>query len=93
MGWQEFVPVDFSYHNEKGKKKNFGLTLKQRNERYNRDRAIRKPVTLDGVEFLRRFCLYVFPKRFVRIRRYGIYNPTTIRNLDLQFIPEKKPDI
>jgi hypothetical protein len=58
-----------------------------------RDRAIRKPVTLDGVEFLRRFCLHVFPKRFVRIRRYGIYNPTTIRNLDLQFIPEKKPDI
>ena len=58
-----------------------------------RDRAIRKPVTLDGIEFLRRFCLHVFPKRFVRIRRYGIYNPTTIRNLDLQFIPEKKPDI
>ncbi|MBS3777369.1 MAG: IS91 family transposase [Bacteroidales bacterium] len=58
-----------------------------------RDQAIRKPVTLDGVEFLRRFCLHVFPKRFVRIRRYGIYNPTTIRNLDLQFIPEKKPDI
>jgi hypothetical protein len=58
-----------------------------------RDRAIRKPVTLDGVEFLRRFCLHVFPKRFVRIRRYGIYNHTTIRNLDLQFVPEKKPDI
>jgi hypothetical protein len=58
-----------------------------------RDRAIQKPVTFDGVEFLRRFCLHVFPKRFVRIRRYGIYNPTTIRNLDLQFIPEKKPDI
>ena len=58
-----------------------------------RDRAIRKPVALDGVEFLRRLWLHVFPKRFVRIRRYGIYNPTTIRNLDLQFIPKNKPDI
>jgi hypothetical protein len=58
-----------------------------------RDRAAKKPVTLDGVEFLRRFCMHVFPKRFVRIRRYGIYNPTTIRNLDLQFVPEEKQDI
>ena len=55
-----------------------------------RDRANTKPVTLDGVEFLRRFCLHVFPKRFVRIRRYGIYNHTTIRNLDLQFEVEQK---
>ncbi len=37
--------------------------------------------------------MHVFPKRFVRIRRYGIYNPTTIRNLDLQFVPEEKQDI
>jgi hypothetical protein len=58
-----------------------------------RDRAAKKPVTLEGVEFLRRFCMHVFPKRFVRIRRYGIYNHTTIRNLDLKFVPEQKPDI
>jgi len=58
-----------------------------------RDRAVKKPVTLEGVEFLRRFCMHVFPKRFVKIRRYGIYNPTIIRNLDLQFVPEQKPDI
>jgi len=58
-----------------------------------RDRATQKPVTMKGVEFLRRFCLHVFPKRFVRIRRYGIYNHTTIRNLDLQFKAEQKPDI
>src|ERR1035437_7040246 len=34
------------------------------------DRAIKKPVTLDGVEFLRRFTLHILPKRFVKIRRY-----------------------
>ena len=52
-----------------------------------RDRAQNKPVTLEGAEFLRRFCQHVMPKRFVRIRRFGIYNHTAIRNLDLQFFP------
>jgi len=50
-----------------------------------RDRAQKKPVKLKGAEFLRRFCQHIMPKRFVRIRRYGIYNHTVIRNLDLQF--------
>ncbi len=58
-----------------------------------RDRAINKPVTLDGVEFLRRFCLHILPRRFVKIRRYGIYNPTVKRNLKIQFVPEEKQDI
>lgn len=58
-----------------------------------RDRAIKKPVTLDGVEFLRRFILHILPTRFVKIRYYGIYNHTTKRNLKLQFVPERKPDI
>ncbi|MBW6481323.1 MAG: transposase, partial [Bacteroidales bacterium] len=58
-----------------------------------RDRAIKKPVTLEGVEFLRRFTLHVLPARFVKIRRYGIYNPTTKRSLALQFRPEEKPTI
>jgi len=58
-----------------------------------RDRAIKKPVTLDGVEFLRRFTLHILPKRFVKIRRYGIYNHTAKRNLSLQFAAEEKPDI
>jgi len=58
-----------------------------------RDRAIKKPVTLDGVEFLRRFALHILPKRFVKIRRFGIYNHTVKRNLELQFVPEEKPDI
>jgi len=58
-----------------------------------RDKAIKKPVALEGVEFLRRFCLHILPKRFVKIRRYGIYNHTIKRNLALQFELIKKPDI
>ncbi len=37
--------------------------------------------------------MHIMPKRFVRIRKYGIYNPITKRNLDLKFKPEQKPDI
>lgn len=58
-----------------------------------RDRAVKKPVTLDGVEFLRRFTLHILPKRFVKIRYYGIYNHTTKRNLNLHFVAEEKHDI
>lgn len=36
--------------------------------------AKQKPVTLSGVEFLRRFCQHILPHRFVKIRRYGIYS-------------------
>ena len=58
-----------------------------------RDRAVKKPVTLDGVEFLRRFTLHILPRRFVKIRRFGIYNHTSKRNLELQFTVEEKPGI
>ena len=58
-----------------------------------RDGAAKKPVTLDGVEFLRRFTMHILPRRFVKIRRFGIYNHTTKRNLALQFVPEEKPGI
>ena len=58
-----------------------------------RDRAVKKPVTLDGVEFLRRFTMHILPQRFVKIRRFGIYNSTFIRNHKLEFVPEEKPDI
>ncbi len=53
-----------------------------------RDKAKKKPVSLTGVEFLHRFCLHILPNRFVKIRRFGIYNHTTKRNLELQFVPE-----
>ena len=55
--------------------------------------GIKRPVTLDGVEFLRRFTLHILPHRFVKIRRFGIYNHTLKRNLSLRFVPEEKPDI
>ncbi len=48
---------------------------------------------LDGVEFLRCFTMHILPRRFVKIRRFGIYNPMLIRNHKLQFVPEEKPDI
>jgi len=50
-----------------------------------REKALPKPVSLDGVEFLRRFCQHVLPKRFVKIRRFGIYNHTTKAHLELEF--------
>jgi hypothetical protein len=53
--------------------------------KYYRDRAVKKPVTLHGVEFLRRFAMHILPKRFVKIRRFGIYNHTAKRNLRLSF--------
>lgn len=58
-----------------------------------RDRAFKKPVTLDGIEFLRRFTMHILPKRFVKIRRFGIYNHTLKRNLELQFTLPPKADI
>lgn len=36
------------------------------------DSGRRKTLTLDAVEFLRRFLLHLLPKRFVRIRHYGL---------------------
>ena len=50
-----------------------------------REKAIAKPVTLEGTEFLRRFCQHILPGGFVKVRRYGIYNATTKRSLDLEF--------
>ncbi len=58
-----------------------------------RDKARKKPVKLKGEEFLRRFVQHILPKGLVRIRRYGIYHHTTKRNLQLQFVPDQKPDI
>ena len=58
-----------------------------------RDNAIKKPVAMDGIEFLRRFTMHILPRRFVKIRRFGIYNHTTKRNMALQFTVEEKPGI
>lgn len=36
--------------------------------------AASKTLTLTGEEFLRRFCLHILPRRFVKVRYYGIYS-------------------
>lgn len=38
--------------------------------------AQKQEMTLDGMEFIRRFSLHILPKRFVRIRHYGILSST-----------------
>lgn len=58
-----------------------------------RDNGKRKHCKLKGEEFLRRFCHHIMPNRFVRIRRYGIYNPLTKRNLDLHFKPDERTTV
>jgi len=50
-----------------------------------RDNGTVKNTNLSGKEFLRRFVQHILPKGFVRIRRYGIYNTTVKRNLNLRF--------
>lgn len=42
-----------------------------------RQRALTKTMTLDGLEFIRRFAMHILPKAFVRIRHYGILSSTT----------------
>lgn len=37
-----------------------------------RDDSKIKPTKLNGIEFLRRFCMHILPKGFVKIRYYGI---------------------
>ncbi len=36
---KSFIPLDFSLHNEKGKKKNYGLTRKHRTQQYKKNRS------------------------------------------------------
>jgi hypothetical protein len=40
----------------------------------NKSGGARKQMTLDVLEFMRRFLLHVLPKRFMKIRHYGILN-------------------
>lgn len=40
------------------------------------DGSKQKLMTLDPMEFIRRFCLHILPKRYVKIRHYGILSST-----------------
>jgi hypothetical protein len=49
---------------------------------------IEKVMPLEGAEFLRRFCMHILPKRFVRIRHYGLLSTarrTELRELQQAF--------
>ncbi len=61
-----------------------GVTFMHKDYAHN---AKQKPIYLDGVEFLRRFCLHILPLRFVKIRRYGIYS-SRYRALQLKENPK-----
>ena len=49
--------------------------------RDNRTQAMRR-ATLSGVEFLRRFLQHVLPRRFTKVRYFGLWSPTRRRDLD-----------
>jgi len=55
-----------------------------------RDESRVKPTTLSGVEFLRRFCMHILPKRFVKIRYYGILS--TKQKDRIKSLMAKKPE-
>jgi hypothetical protein len=42
-----------------------------------RQEGKKQTMTLDGMEFIRRFALHILPKGFVRIRHYGILSGST----------------
>ena len=41
-----------------------------------RQQGVTKEMTLDALEFIRRFAMHILPKGFVRIRHYGILSST-----------------
>jgi len=53
------------------------------------DLGRQKMIHLDGVEFLHRFSLHILPKRFVRIRYFGILSSKMKRELR----PEKRKTV
>lgn len=57
-----------------------------------RQNAAVKEMTLDPMEFIRRFALHILPKGFVRIRHYGILSSTAKAKCAVQ-IKEQLPGI
>jgi hypothetical protein len=61
-----------------------GVRFSWRDYRDNKE----KIMSLEGAEFLRRFCIHILPKRFVRIRHYGLLSTARrqeLRELQLAF--------
>ena len=64
----------------------------------NKDHGVNKTMTLQAVEFIRRFMMHVLPDNFYKIRYYGIMaavNTKTIREQCqvLDYLPEYPPSI
>lgn len=65
-----------------------------------RNQARKNVMTLEGLEFVRRFAMHILPKRFVRIRHYGILSSTAKREklgeikaaFGLDYQPREKKD-
>ena len=57
-----------------------------------KDGAKRKLTKLKGVEFLRRFCMHILPKGFVKIRYYGIMSNRYRQQTAMYRKPQSKPD-
>ena len=53
-----------------------------------RGQGVNKIMTLDGVEFIRRFSMHILPKGFVRIRHYGMLS-NTVKPVALPMLQEQ----
>jgi len=56
-----------------------------------KDNSKRKLTTISGVEFLRRFCMHIIPKGFVKIRYYGILSNRFGKQVAMYRIPKLNP--
>ncbi len=54
--------------------------------------AVKKEMTLDASEFIRRFAMHILPKGFVRIRHYGVLSSTSKAACTV-FIKEQLPPV
>lgn len=57
-----------------------------------RDAAKVKPTTMTGVEFLRRFCMHILPRGFVKVRYYGILSNRFTKQTAMYRKPKQKPE-
>jgi hypothetical protein len=52
--------------------------------------SVKKEMTLDAAEFIRRFSLHILPKGFIRIRHFGILS-SSLKDKSLSLIKEQLP--
>lgn len=58
-----------------------------------RDGGKRKEMTLDENEFIRRFCLHILPRRFIKCRRYGYMGNNSSKLLEvIQQLADQEKD-